>query len=160
MADALAPAKCSAPSGNPPDTYNRAVYFSTMDKIPSFANSAAITPIAPDGTVGDQKVQGNYNGSFMVQQKVGFGTVLEDDLEAELLGQAGDGHDVVGAMRMEMDGPLAIEHFDIALLVDQEVLDRLKWRFEEDAAERFWLVELAHEAVKMSLELDLFGARA
>jgi Carboxypeptidase regulatory-like domain/TonB-dependent Receptor Plug Domain len=64
-------------SGNPPDTYNRAVYYSTVDKIPSFANTAAITPIAPVGTVGDQKVQGNYNGSFMIQQRVGFGTVLE-----------------------------------------------------------------------------------
>jgi hypothetical protein len=64
-------------SGNPPDTYNRAVYYSTIDKIPSFANNAAITPIAPMGTVGDQKVQGNYNGSFMIQQKIGFGTVLE-----------------------------------------------------------------------------------
>jgi hypothetical protein len=64
-------------SGNPPDTYNRAIYYSTVDKIPGFANSAAITPIAPDGTVGDQKVQSTYNGSFMIQQKVGFGTVLE-----------------------------------------------------------------------------------
>ena len=64
-------------SGNPPDTYNRAVYYSTMDKIPSLASSAGITPIAPDGTVGNQKLQGNYNGSFMIQQKVGFGTVLE-----------------------------------------------------------------------------------
>src|SRR5262249_9647506 len=53
------------------------VYYSTMDKIPSFANTAALTPIAPMGIVGDQKVQGNYNGSFMIQQKVGFGTVLE-----------------------------------------------------------------------------------
>ena len=64
-------------SGNPPDTYNRAIYFSTMDKIPSLASSAGISPIAPDGTVGEQKVQGTYNGSFMIQQKVGFGTVLE-----------------------------------------------------------------------------------
>jgi hypothetical protein len=64
-------------SGNPPDTYNRAVYFSTLDKIPSLAGSAGISPIAPDGTVGNQKVFGTYNGSFMIQQKVGFGTVLE-----------------------------------------------------------------------------------
>ena len=27
-------------SGNPPDTYNRAIYYSTVDKIPSFANTA------------------------------------------------------------------------------------------------------------------------
>ena len=64
-------------SGNPPDTFNRAVYYSTLDRIPGLAGSAGITPIAPDGTVGSQKVQGSYNGSFMLQQQVGFGTVLE-----------------------------------------------------------------------------------
>jgi hypothetical protein len=64
-------------SGNPPDIYNRAVYYSTLDKIPSLASSAGITPITPDQTVGNQKVPGTYNGSFMIQQKVGFGTVLE-----------------------------------------------------------------------------------
>jgi hypothetical protein len=64
-------------SGNPPDIINRSVYFSSVDKIPSLASTAGITPIAPDGTVGNQKVQGSYNGSFMIQQKVGFGTVLE-----------------------------------------------------------------------------------
>jgi hypothetical protein len=64
-------------SGNPPDTFNRAVYYSTLDKIPSLASSAGISPIAPDGTVGSQKIMSNYNGSFMIQQRVGFGTVLE-----------------------------------------------------------------------------------
>ena len=64
-------------SGNPPDIINRSVYFSSLDKVPALAGTAGITPIAPDGTVGNQKVQGNYNGSFMIQQKVGFGTVLE-----------------------------------------------------------------------------------
>ena len=64
-------------SGNAPDIINRSVYFSTLDKIPSLTSTAGITPIAPDGTVGNQKVQGNYNGSFMIQQKIGFGTVLE-----------------------------------------------------------------------------------
>ena len=64
-------------SGNPPDIINRSVYFSSLDKVPALAGTAGITPIAPDGTVGNQKVQGNLNGSFMIQQKVGFGTVLE-----------------------------------------------------------------------------------
>jgi hypothetical protein len=64
-------------SGNPPDIYTRAVYYSSIDKIPSLASIAGITPITPGGTVGDQKVPGTMNGSFMVQQKVGFGTVLE-----------------------------------------------------------------------------------
>ncbi len=57
-------------SGNPPDTFNRAVYYSSVDKIPGLTGIAGITPIAPDGTVGKQKVQGNYNGSFMIQQKI------------------------------------------------------------------------------------------
>jgi len=64
-------------SGNPPDIYNRAVYYSSVDKIPSLASTAGITPITGGGTVGDQKVPGTLNGSFMVQQKVGFSTVLE-----------------------------------------------------------------------------------
>ena len=64
-------------SGNPPDIYTRAVYFSTVDKIPSLASSAGITPITGDGITGHQKVPGTYNGSFMIQQKLGFGTVLE-----------------------------------------------------------------------------------
>jgi hypothetical protein len=64
-------------SGNPPDIYNRAVYYSTLDRIPSLASSAGITPITPDQTVGEQKVPGTINGSFMIQQQVGFGTVLE-----------------------------------------------------------------------------------
>jgi hypothetical protein len=64
-------------SGNPPDIYDRAVYYSSLDRIPSLASNAGITPIGPDGTVGKQKVPGTMNGSFMVQQRVGFGTVLE-----------------------------------------------------------------------------------
>ena len=64
-------------SGNPPVTLNRTIYYSTIDKIPSFANTAAITPISSQDTIGSQPVQENYNGTFMVQQKVGFDTVLE-----------------------------------------------------------------------------------
>jgi hypothetical protein len=64
-------------SGNPPQTAIRTIYYSTVDQVPNFVNTAAITPISPQGTVGPQKEQENYNGSFMVQQKVGWGTVLE-----------------------------------------------------------------------------------
>jgi len=64
-------------AGNPPNTVNRTIYYSTVDQIPSFANTAAITPISPQGTVGPQNFQGNYNGSFMIQQNLGWGTVLE-----------------------------------------------------------------------------------
>jgi hypothetical protein len=64
-------------SGNPPVTLNRTIYYSTIDKVPTFANIAAITPIAPQATIGKQPVEENYNGSFMIQQKVPFGTVVE-----------------------------------------------------------------------------------
>src|SRR5262249_5173225 len=47
-------------SGNPPDIYNRAAYFSTLDKIPGLASNAGITPITADGTTGDQKVPQTY----------------------------------------------------------------------------------------------------
>ena len=64
-------------SGNPPVTINRTIYYSTIDKVPTFANTAAITPIAPQATSGKQPVQENYNGTFMIQQRVPFGTVVE-----------------------------------------------------------------------------------
>jgi hypothetical protein len=64
-------------AGNPPNTVNRSIYYSTIDQVPNFVNSAAITPISPQGTVGAQPMGGNYNGSFMIQQALGFGTVLE-----------------------------------------------------------------------------------
>lgn len=64
-------------SGNPPNTLNRTIYYSTVDQIPSFASSAAITPISPQFTIGPQPVQENYNGTFMIQQKIPFSTVIE-----------------------------------------------------------------------------------
>jgi len=64
-------------SGNPPDIYSRAVYYSTVDKIPSLASTAGITPITPGQTIGNQKVPGSLNGSFMIQQKLPLDTVLE-----------------------------------------------------------------------------------
>ena len=38
---------------------------------------------------------------------IAFGAMLQDEFEAELLGEADGRHDVVGAMAMEMDGALA-----------------------------------------------------
>ena len=64
-------------TGNPPDITTRSIYYSTVDQIPSFANAGAITPISPVGTTGHQAFQAFYNGSFMIQQQVGFGTVVE-----------------------------------------------------------------------------------
>jgi hypothetical protein len=64
-------------AGNPPDTIARTIYYSTIDQVPNFANSAAITPVSTSQTVGPQPMQENYNGSFMVQQNLGWSTVLE-----------------------------------------------------------------------------------
>jgi hypothetical protein len=64
-------------SGNPPNTINRTIYYNTVDKVPSFANVAAITPIAPQATIGAQPVEENYNGTFMIQQRVPASTVVE-----------------------------------------------------------------------------------
>jgi hypothetical protein len=56
------------------------VYYTTIDQIPNFANTAAIPPgggATVTGTIDPQRIQGAYNGSFMIQQRVGFATVLE-----------------------------------------------------------------------------------
>ena len=70
--------------------YNRTVYYSTIDKIPSFANNAAITPISPRLYRRHQKVQENYNGTFMIQQKAplrnGTGSLLCVQFEQAHLG--------------------------------------------------------------------------
>src|SRR4051812_3138749 len=44
--------------------------------------------------------------------------MLQDEFEAELLGQAHRGHDVVGAMAMEMNGALLLEHLDERVEID------------------------------------------
>jgi hypothetical protein len=64
-------------SGNPPVTLNRTIYYNSVDKVPSFANFAAITPISPQSTSGAQPVEENYNGTFMIQQRVPAATVVE-----------------------------------------------------------------------------------
>ncbi len=63
--------------GQPPVSYNRQVYYSSINQVPSYANSAAITPAGGGGMSGSQKLEGTYTGSFMIQQNVGLSTVLE-----------------------------------------------------------------------------------
>ncbi len=63
--------------GGPPITYTRTVYYSGIGTIPQYANSAAVSPIGNGGTTGDQPLETVMNGSFGVQQAVGFGTVLD-----------------------------------------------------------------------------------
>jgi hypothetical protein len=64
--------------GNPPILVTRNIYYSTIDKVPNFAASAAVSPIAPsEEMLGSPKYEATYNGSVMVQQKLGFQTVLE-----------------------------------------------------------------------------------
>ena len=69
--------KAQNSAGQPPIDLNRTIYFSTIDQIPNFANSAAISPTTVTGTIGPQHIQGAYNGSFIIQQAVGFSTVVE-----------------------------------------------------------------------------------
>jgi hypothetical protein len=64
-------------AGQPPTATSRSIYYSTLGQVTTFANSAAITPIAPIEIIGKQKYESAHNGSFMIQQNVGFGTVLE-----------------------------------------------------------------------------------
>ena len=47
-----------------------------------------------------------------VGDAIALGGVLQDDLEVELLGDAQGGHQVVGAMAVEVDGALAFQHLD------------------------------------------------
>lgn len=47
-----------------------------------------------------------------VGNQVAFGAVLEHEFEAKLVGEAQGGHDVVGAMGVEVDGALALQDFD------------------------------------------------
>ena len=74
--DAISTQQAQNAGSNPPDIVTRSIYYSALDQVASFANSAAVTPIAPVGTVGQQHIQGSYNGSFAVEQNLGFGTVL------------------------------------------------------------------------------------
>ena len=64
-------------SSQSPVAVNRSVYYSNINSIPSYANSAAISPISTGGITGDQKFEAAYTGSFMIQQKAGFDTVVE-----------------------------------------------------------------------------------
>ncbi len=64
-------------NGAPPVTYSRTMYYSGIATIPSFAASAAVSPIGNGGLTGDQDYENLMNGSFGVQQNVGFGTVVD-----------------------------------------------------------------------------------
>lgn len=78
--------------GQQPATINRTVYYGNIASVTpdnpqisegalipaaQLPNIAGITPIGPGEIVGNQKYESTYNGSVMVQQNMGFGTVLE-----------------------------------------------------------------------------------
>jgi hypothetical protein len=70
----------SFPTGYQPVSQNRTVYYSNIASInsPALQNNAAIAPIAPGiSFTGHQPNESAYNGSFMIQQNLGFSTVLE-----------------------------------------------------------------------------------
>ena len=67
-------------TGYQPISQNRTVYYSNIASInsPALQSTAAIAPIAPSTDfVGHQPNESAYNGSFMIQQNLGFSTVLE-----------------------------------------------------------------------------------
>ncbi len=63
--------------GAPPIAYNRTIYYSQIGTVPNFANSAAVSPIGNGGTTGKQPLETVMNGSFGIQQSVGFGTIVD-----------------------------------------------------------------------------------
>jgi hypothetical protein len=63
--------------GQAPITYTRTVYYSGIDTIPTYANSAAVSPISTGGITGQQPLETVMNGSVGVQQSVGFGTIVD-----------------------------------------------------------------------------------
>jgi hypothetical protein len=59
---------------------NRTIYYTNVNSItnPSIEATANLTPFAPTTDfVGPQHIESTYNGSFMIQQNLGFSTVLE-----------------------------------------------------------------------------------
>ncbi len=64
-------------AGNPPVTLNRTIYYSPIASIPSFKNSAAVSPIGNNQLVGKQEYEQTLNMSFGIQQNVGFGTIVD-----------------------------------------------------------------------------------
>ena len=78
--------------GQSPITVSKTIYFTNVASIPSLAPIAAVTPIGPGEIIGSQKYEGAYNGSFMIQQNVGFGTVLETSWVFNLRRNTSQGH--------------------------------------------------------------------
>jgi hypothetical protein len=62
--------------------YSESSYYTNINSIntnsTSLLSSTAVSPISPQSNfIGSQKNESNYNGSFMIQQNVGFSTVVE-----------------------------------------------------------------------------------
>jgi hypothetical protein len=64
-------------TGQPPVGYQRTIYYSPIGQIPLSAGAAAISPASAGGLTGKQKLEASYNGSFNIQQNVGFETVVD-----------------------------------------------------------------------------------
>jgi hypothetical protein len=64
-------------TGQAPVGYQRTIYYSPITQVPVSAATASISPAAPGGLTGKQKLEASNNGSLNIQQNVGFGTVVE-----------------------------------------------------------------------------------
>jgi hypothetical protein len=63
--------------GTPPVTFSGTVYNTNVAAIPSLQSIAGVAPISSTGIVGHQPYEETISTSFGVQQRVGFGTVVE-----------------------------------------------------------------------------------
>lgn len=64
-------------NGNPPVRFDKTIYYSPIRAVATSAGTAAVTPQAPGQIVGKQNYEGGINGSFGIQQNVGFATVVD-----------------------------------------------------------------------------------
>lgn len=65
-------------SGQPPISYTRTVYYTSMAQLPGLANSAAVSPAGPSFLMPTkQKYESAISTSFGIQQQLGFGTVVD-----------------------------------------------------------------------------------
>src|SRR5574340_714829 len=64
-------------NGNPPVTQSQTLYYAPISSVLTSGANGAVTPVGPGQIVGDQNLEGLMNGSFGIQQNVGFGTVLD-----------------------------------------------------------------------------------
>jgi len=80
-------------NGQPPVTRSSTLYYTTINGVAQVKNGS-FTPASPGQTIGDQKLEENYSGSFGIQQSIGFGTVIEASYVNNLRRHTRQGRDI------------------------------------------------------------------